>query len=193
MKAQGYAVIIAGGKGTRFWPLSRPHHPKQLLKILSHRSLIRETVDRVLPLFGPKSTLVVTVAEHHRAVRKELPILPETNFIVEPQGNNTAPCIGLAALELARRDPDAVMTILPADHWVSNLKAFHRTVKSAVQLARKHDALVAIGIRPGYPETGYGYILKGKKIKGDLGIPSYRVKGFKEKPTLKRAGQLMRL
>ncbi len=193
MKPQSYAVIMAGGKGTRFWPLSRPHHPKQLLKILSRRSLIRETVDRVLPLFGPKSTLVVTVAEHHRAVRKELPILPETNFIVEPQGNNTAPCIGLAALELARRDPDAVMTILPADHWVSNVDAFFHTVKSAVQLARKHDALVAIGIRPGYPETGYGYILKGKKIKGAGGAPSYRVRGFKEKPTQKKARRLMRL
>lgn len=193
MKPQGYAVIMAGGRGTRFWPLSRPHRPKQLLSILSRKSLIRETVDRALPLFGPKNTLVVTVAEHYRAVRKELHILPETNFIVEPQGNNTAPCIGLAALELARRNPDAVMTILPADHWVSNLQAFHRTVKSAGQWAREHDALVTIGIRPAYPETGYGYILKGKKIKRAGGAPSYRVRGFKEKPTQKKASQLMRL
>ncbi len=191
MKPQSYAVIMAGGKGTRFWPLSRPHRPKQLLSILGRKSLLRETVDRTLPLFGPKNTLVVTVAEHHRAVRKELPMLPEANFIVEPQGNNTAPCIGLAALELARRDPDAVMTILPADHWVSNLKIFHRTVKNAARLARRHDALVTIGIRPGYPETGYGYILKGKKIKGAGEAPSYRVRGFKEKPTRPRAAQLV--
>ena len=192
MKHQSYAVIMAGGRGTRFWPLSRPHHPKQLLKILSQKSLLREAVDRALPLFGPKRTLVVTVAEHYRAVREELRILPKTNFIVEPQGNNTAPCIGLAAAELARRDPDAIMTILPADHWVSNPNSFLRTVKSAVRLAREHDALVTIGMRPTYPETGYGYILKGGKIKGTGGAPFYRVKGFKEKPNARMAGRLMR-
>ncbi|MEK7782742.1 MAG: sugar phosphate nucleotidyltransferase [Candidatus Binatota bacterium] len=193
MKRQGYAVIMAGGKGTRFWPLSRRHHPKQILKIMSRKSLIRETADRTLPLFGRKNTLVVTVAEHYSAVRRELPILPRANFIVEPQGNNTAPCIGLAAVELARRDAEAVMTILPADHWVANLNSFLRTVKSAIRLAKEHDALVTIGIRPDYPETGYGYILKGEKIKRAGDRACYRVRGFHEKPTLKKAGQLMRI
>ncbi len=193
MKQHSYAVIIAGGKGTRFWPLSRPHRPKQLLKILGPRSLIRETVERILPLSGPRNTLVVTVADHYSAVRKELHILPKGNFIVEPQGNNTAPCIGLAAVELARRDPDAVMIVLPADHSVSHPDAFLRTVKGAVRLAQEHDALVTIGIRPSYPETGYGYILKGKKIKGSGHGACYRVKGFKEKPSFEKARRLARL
>ena len=193
MKAQRYAVIMAGGIGTRFWPLSRPHRPKQLLKILSGKSLIQETADRILPLFGPEKVLVVTVAEHYGAVRKELHILPKTNFLIEPQGNNTAPCIGLAAIELAARDPNAIMTILPADHWVSDLKSFCRAVKAASQLAQEHDALVTIGIRPSHPETGYGYILKGKKFKGPRGVSAYRVKAFKEKPSAKKAGQLMRM
>ncbi len=191
MERHAYAVIMAGGKGTRFWPLSRPHHPKQLLRIFSGKSLIRETVDRTLPLFGAEQTLVVTVAEHYRAVRAELPRLSEKNFIVEPQGNNTAPCIGLAALEVAARDPEAVMAILPADHWVAHPRSFLRTIRSALRLACEHDALVTIGIRPNYPETGYGYILKGKKIKGAGDERCHRVKGFKEKPTVEGAAELL--
>lgn len=193
MRTQGYAVIMAGGRGTRFWPLSRPYQPKQLLKILSEKSLIRETVGRVLRLFGRENTFVITVAEHHQAVRKELRALPKRNLLVEPQGNNTAPCIGLAAIELAARNPDAMMTVLPADHWISDLNSFGRTVKAATQLAQRHDALVTIGIRPSYPETGYGYILKGKQIKGPRGVPVYQVKGFKEKPSLKKVGRLLQL
>ena len=191
MNRHCYAVIIAGGKGTRFWPLSRPRRPKQLLKIFSRKSLIRETVDRVLPLFGRNHTLVVTVAEHSSEVRKELHMLPKKNFLVEPQGNNTAPCIGLAAVELSRRDPNALMAILPADHWISDSDSFSRTLKAAMQLAEREDVLVTTGIRPSFPETGYGYILKGKKIEGPRGVSAYRVKGFKEKPTLKKAGQLI--
>jgi len=192
MERHAYAVIIAGGKGTRFWPLSRPQHPKQLLKILSGKSLIRETVDRTVPLFGSRNTLVVTVAEHYHAVRREIPVLPERNFIVEPQGNNTAPCIGLAALEVAARDPDAVMAILPADHWVPDPGSFSHALRGALRLARSAGSLVTIGIRPSYPETGYGYILKGKRFKGPGGVPCYRVNGFKEKPTRQRAALLVR-
>ena len=192
MKRQPYAVIMAGGKGTRFWPLSRPARPKQLLRILSARSLIRETVERALPLFGRRNTIVVAVNEHHRAVRRELPFLPKANFLIEPQGNNTAPCIGLAAVELAARDPDAIMAVLPADHWVSDPRAFSRTLKAAIRLAQVRDALITVGIRPAYPETGYGYILKGKKAARSDTIPAYRVVRFEEKPSLKRARQLMR-
>jgi mannose-1-phosphate guanylyltransferase len=159
---------------------------------LSKRSLIRETVERALPLFGRRKTLVVTVNEHHRAVRRELPVLPKANFLIEPQGNNTAPCIGLAAVELAARDPDAIMAVLPADHWVSDPRAFSRTLRAAVRLAQVRDALITLGIRPAYPETGYGYILKGKKAARSGAIPAYQVDGFEEKPSLKRARQLMR-
>ena len=125
-----FSVIIAGGKGTRFWPLSRAQRPKQLLKILSRKSLIDETVERVYTLGGRKNTLVVTVADQVDALSKELRALPKINFLAEPQGKNTAPCIGLAALEVLRRNPDAVMVVLPADHWVADVAAFRRTLKS---------------------------------------------------------------
>lgn len=178
---------MAGGRGTRFWPLSRSQRPKQLLKVLSRKSLIRETVDRITPIFNLENILVVTVSDHFKAVRQELRMLPKSNFLLEPKGNNTAPCIGLAAIELFARDPNAIMTVLPADHSISDPGPFRRTLRAASHLTETHDALVTIGIHPGYPETGYGYILKGKAINGPPGIFAYRVKAFKEKPTLKQA------
>ncbi|MFQ5851601.1 MAG: mannose-1-phosphate guanylyltransferase [Candidatus Binatia bacterium] len=191
MKARRHAVIMAGGRGTRFWPLSRDRRPKQFLKILGEKSLIRETVDRIAPLFDLKNILVVAGSDHVKEIRKELNMLPTTNFLLEPQGNNTAPCIGLAAIELTERDPNAIMMVLPADHWISDPGSFRRTVKAALQLTEARDALVTLGIRPSYPETGYGYILKGKAIKGPPGVSVYRVKAFKEKPTLKEASRLV--
>jgi mannose-1-phosphate guanylyltransferase len=189
MKPECFSVIIAGGKGTRFWPLSRSQRPKQLLKILSPKSLIRETVERILPLSGRDRTIVVTVAEQLSALRRELPSLPRRNFLAEPRGNNTAPCIGLAALEVAARDPGAVMVVLPADHWVRDVEGFRGTVRSAVEIAARYDSLVTIGIRPNYPETGYGYIIKNKPLGGKT---AYQVRRFTEKPTLSRAQKLIR-
>ncbi|HXV81470.1 MAG TPA: mannose-1-phosphate guanylyltransferase [Candidatus Binatia bacterium] len=181
MKAQCFSVIIAGGKGTRFWPLSRSLRPKQLLKIFGRRSLIGETANRVLSISGRKRTLVVTVVEQLNALRKELRHLPRKNFLAEPQGNNTAPCIGLAALEVATRDPAAVMVVLPADHWVVDVDGFRNTLNSAIEIAMRHDGLITIGIRPDYPETGYGYIMKGSPLRGEPG--AYHVKRFREKPS----------
>jgi mannose-1-phosphate guanylyltransferase len=186
-----YSVIIAGGKGTRFWPLSRAERPKQLLKILSDRSLIDETAERVYALTQSTRTLVVTIAEQVGAMRKELRALPRDNFIAEPQGKNTAPCIGLAALEVLRRDPRGVMIVLPADHWVADMKAFQRTLKAAVELAVRQDRLITIGIRPDYPETGYGYIMKGKLTAGTKPA-SFQVKRFTEKPAVALAKKLVR-
>jgi mannose-1-phosphate guanylyltransferase len=186
-----YSIIIAGGKGTRFWPLSRAERPKQLLKILSDRSLIDETAERVYALTQSARTLVVTVAEQVGAMRKELRALPRQNFIAEPQGKNTAPCIGLAALEVLRRDPGGVMIVLPADHWVADVKAFQRTLKAAVELAVRQDRLITIGIRPDYPETGYGYIMKGKLTAGAKPA-SFQVKRFTEKPAVALAKKLVR-
>jgi mannose-1-phosphate guanylyltransferase len=191
-KANVYSVIIAGGQGTRFWPLSRAQRPKQLLKILGRKSLIRETADRVMPLSARNQTLVVTVAEQLNAVRKELPSLPRKNFLSEPRGNNTAPCIGLAALEIATQDPEAVMIVLPADHWVADRAAFRATLKAAVDLALRHGDLITIGVRPEYPETGYGYIVKSEKIDGHGTGSAYRVKRFKEKPAPGMAKKLIR-
>jgi len=192
MRTPHYAVIIAGGHGTRFWPLSRSRRPKQLLKILSHKSLIQETAGRIAPIIKPENTLVVTVADHFQGIRQELKTLPENNFLIEPAGKNTAPCIGLAAIELVARNSNAIMTILPADHWVSDVTSFRRTLKAAVRLVRRHDALVTIGIPPSYPETGYGYILRGNKINGFSGASTYKVKDFHEKPSMQKAGQLIR-
>jgi mannose-1-phosphate guanylyltransferase len=169
-----FNVIIAGGKGTRFWPLSRAQRPKQLLKILSRKSLIDETVERVYALGGRKNTMVVTVADQVNALSKELRALPKMNFLAEPQGKNTAPCIGLAALEVLRRNPDAVMVVLPADHWVADVAAFRRTLKVAADLAIVQDQLVTIGIRPDYPETGYGYIMKAQAL-GEKDPGAFRV------------------
>ncbi len=190
MEKHCFNIIIAGGKGTRFWPLSRAQRPKQLLKILSRKSLIDETAERVYGLSGRARTLVVTVAEQVGALKKELSALPKNNFIAEPLGKNTAPCIGLAALEVMRRDPNGVMVVLPADHWVADVKAFQRTLKAAVALAKKHDRLVTIGIRPDYPETGYGYIMKSAKLAAAGG--AFQVKNFTEKPNEAEAKKLIR-
>ena len=184
MKPKCYSVIIAGGKGTRFWPLSRSQRPKQLLRILGPKTLIDQTADRVRVLGGRAHTLVVTVSEQVAALRRELRVLPRNNFIAEPLGKNTAPCIGLAALEVTARDPAAVMIVLPADHWVADASAFGRTLKAAVNLATRYDQLITIGIRPTYPETGYGYIVRGQRLGAKQGAGTYEVKRFKEKPSL---------
>ena len=190
MEKHCFNVIIAGGKGTRFWPLSRAQRPKQLLKILSRKSLIDETAERVYGLGGRARTVVVTVAEQVGALKKELSALPKNNFLAEPLGKNTAPCIGLAALEVMRRDPNGVMVVLPADHWVADVKGFQRTLKSAVVLAKKRDQLVTIGIRPDYPETGYGYIMKSGKLTA--AGSTFQVKKFTEKPNEVAAKKLIR-
>jgi mannose-1-phosphate guanylyltransferase len=192
MREKLYSVIIAGGRGTRFWPLSRSRKPKQLLKLFGPKTLLDETADRVLSLGGRDRMMIVTVAEQLSAVRKELRSWPRKNFLAEPEGKNTAPCIGLAALEVIARDPDGVMIILPADHWVADVPAFRRTLKAAAELAARHDRLVTIGIQPAYPETGYGYIVRGKPLNGDGISGAYQVKRFKEKPDAKIARQLLR-
>src|SRR5262245_30064573 len=186
-----FSVILAGGKGTRFWPLSRAERPKQLLKILSRKSLIEETVQRVASLCGRQRTWVVTVAEQLDALRKGLRQLPKNNFLAEPEGKNTAPCIGLAALEVVRKRDDAVMIVLPADHWVADAGKFRRTLRAAIDLAQRTNHLVTIGIRPDYPETGYGYIVKDKML-AKANPAAFRVKRFTEKPNYAAAQRLIR-
>jgi len=192
VKQKIYSVILAGGKGTRFWPLSRAQRPKQLLSILSSKTLVRETAERMFPLSGPDRTLVVTVAEQLKDLSRELSALPRRNFIVEPEGKNTAPCIGLSALEVVARDPDGVMLVVPADHWVADRRAFRRTLENADRLASTGNHLVTIGIRPDYPETGYGYILKGNVVRGSSIAGARQVKRFQEKPDAITARRLIR-
>jgi mannose-1-phosphate guanylyltransferase len=146
----------------------------------------------VFALSSPKQTLVVTVADQLKGLAKELRMLPRANFLAEPEGRNTAPCIGLAALEVVARDPKGIMLVLPADHWVADVSAFRRALNSAVELASASDNLITIGIRPDYPETGYGYIMKGKPFGANTLGGAYQVKQFKEKPSEKMARQLIR-
>jgi len=173
-----YPVIIAGGSGTRFWPLSRSRRPKQLLPLASNRPLISDTAERLKGLAPPSRTLVVCGKLHARAVRAAIPKLPARNVLVEPAARNTAPAIGLATLEVAARDPEGVLVVLPSDHHVGDPARFREVLGSAVEVARS-GALVTIGLAPTRPETGYGYIQVGEPMPGTA---ARKVQRFVEKP-----------
>jgi len=179
------AVIMAGGKGERFWPLSREKFPKQLLSLTGKRSLLQETVERIQPLIPPEDILVVTRHPLGRAVERELPQVPRKNIISEPVSRNTAPCIGLAAKMI---EEDAVMVVLPVDHIIKLQRKFLDTLKKAVTLARETENLITIGIKPIYPATGYGYIEAGAREKQQV----FRVKRFVEKPDNKKAERFLK-
>jgi mannose-1-phosphate guanylyltransferase len=153
-----YAVIMAGGSGTRFWPRSREKSPKQVLEIVGSGSMIFNTVARIQSLVPPEQTLVVTNKLQQPIIQQQLPQLPKENILVEPVGRNTAPCIALAAQWIANRDPEAIMVVLPADHLIRKPEEFLRVLRVSIDVATNNDALVTIGIQPTHPETGYGYI-----------------------------------
>jgi len=177
-----YAVIMAGGKGTRFWPLSREKRPKHLLNITGEKTIIQYTVDRIAPLVAKEKILIVTGASHAGEIREQLPQLPAENILVEPVGRNTAPCIGLAAMHIRRKDPDAVMAVLPSDHLIADTEPFLASLMAAREMAKTRDCLVTIGIRPRWAETGYGYMERGK-VAGTIGKTKvYQVRSFWEKP-----------
>jgi mannose-1-phosphate guanylyltransferase len=185
-----HAVIMAGGIGSRFWPRSRKKKPKQVLNIFGSNTLLQETVDRISELIPLSEILIVTTAELTEHIRNQLPDLKEKNIIIEPVGRNTAPCIGLAAWEIATRDPDGIMVVLPADHLISDRQRFIHCLEQAIDTARNDDSLVTIGITPTQPETGYGYI---QFDPGDV-KPSgaYGVKTFAEKPGLETAERFLK-
>ncbi|CAA9559525.1 MAG: Mannose-1-phosphate guanylyltransferase [uncultured Thermomicrobiales bacterium] len=182
-----WAVIPAGGAGTRLWPLSRAGRPKFLLPLLGDRSLLQQTGDRLAPLAGPDRTLVVCGTAHAAAVARQLPAVPVANLVVEPAPRGSGPAIGLAAAIIARRDPGAVMGSFAADHDVRDEAAFHRAVGNAVRAAGS-GWLTTIGLAPTRPETGYGYIERtGEVVAGTGGDAVYRSARFVEKPDRIRA------
>ncbi len=186
-----YAVIMAGGGGTRLWPLSRRNRPKQMLPLLEeHRTLFQTTVQRLKGLLPNDRIFVVTVAEQVDTLRAQSPEIPSENFIVEPMPRGTASVVGLAAVILQERDPEAVMIVLPADHYIRNRDLFHILLRVAVDVAER-DYLVTLGVTPTYAATGYGYIQRGEPIPERVVYPTYRVLKFTEKPTEEQARQMI--
>jgi mannose-1-phosphate guanylyltransferase len=187
------AVLLAGGRGTRFWPRSRLRTPKQLLNIVGETTMLRATMDRLLPVFGGRNFWAVTNDEQAAAVRRELRGVPSPHILCEPVGRNTAAAIGLAAIHLRREHDDALMAVLPSDSYVADAAQYRSIVGAALRVAREPDHLVVLGIPPTRPETGYGYIEKGDAAPGSeacdpsAGAPVFSVKRFTEKPNLETA------
>ena len=179
------ALIMAGGKGTRFWPRSRGKRPKQFLAMVGEESLLHQTVHRLDGAFLPEDIFILTTAELAVEIRGMLPELPPENVLVEPEGRNTAPCLALALVTLEQRVPDGVMVVLSADSWIGDRTKFLRDIDTAVNHAAEKRDLVTFGIRPTYPETGYGYI----ETEGDG--PVLGVSAFREKPSYENAGMFV--
>lgn len=186
-----YAVIMAGGVGSRFWPESRAKTPKQLLDLTgSGKTMIAATQERLLPDIPPERVIVVTGEITARAVADALPAVPRGNILAEPVGRNTAPCIGWAAVHVLNRDPEGILAVMPSDHLVSNKKAFTEAVKTAV-IAAKGGALVTFGVKPTHPETGFGYIEMGDAEDPENGAVR-PVRRFVEKPDLAKAEEYLK-
>jgi mannose-1-phosphate guanylyltransferase len=175
-----YVVVLAGGSGERFWPLSTPSHPKQFPALLDGQSFFQRTVERAVSLVGAEHVLVATRRELLPIVEQQLPGFPRQNCIGEPVGRDTAACIGLAALTVETRDPGARMLVTPSDHHISPFHAFEETVRHGLGLLDRLDGLVTLGIPPTGPETGYGYILAGEAV--DEHPAARRCRRFTEKP-----------
>jgi mannose-1-phosphate guanylyltransferase len=178
-----YPVILAGGRGTRFWPLSRKKRAKQLLALDGKQTMIQQTVARLLPLASPKQFWISTNDDLRPAVLKQLPRLPQPQVLAEPVGRNTAPAIGLAAFLLLRNHPDAVIGMFPSDHVIGDEKKYRAIIERGVEIAAAGDNIVVLGIRPSRAETGYGYIEAGSIVDAD----ALRVLRFTEKPDAERA------
>ena len=188
MMNHAYAVILAGGKGERFWPLSTSRRPKQLLSLVGDRALLAQAVDRLEGLIPPERVLVVTNADLVEATRAAAPELPAENVVGEPVGRDTAPAVALAAALVKARDPNGVFCILTADQVIGNLNVFRATLGDALRLASGRDVLITIGIQPAYPATGFGYIHLGDPVPDESATTNFRaVRRFVEKPDLATA------
>ncbi len=184
-----YAVIMAGGEGSRLWPLSRQSRPKQMIQLGSERSLFQLAVDRLKEIFPPERIMVVTVASQAAGLQKQCPEIRPENYLLEPLPRGTASVVGLSAIAVRQRDPQAVMAVLAADHLIQNVDYFHQLLQEAHTLA-EDGYLVTLGIRPSYASTGYGYIQRGKQLAA-YPFLAYQVQRFKEKPDEETARQFL--
>jgi mannose-1-phosphate guanylyltransferase len=182
---------MAGGQGTRFWPRSRRMRPKQLLNIVGETTMLEQTLGRIQPLIPAERTLVVAGDAYRELIRDCLPELPRENFLFEPVGRNTAACVAWAALWVRRRNPAAIMAVLPADHLIRDAAEFLRVLDVAAAAAQPLNRLVTIGIQPSHPETGYGYIQVGHDRLRLAGRDVFRVAQFIEKPSRPKAEQFL--
>jgi mannose-1-phosphate guanylyltransferase len=188
-----HAVIMAGGSGTRFWPLSRKKMPKQFLPIVSSKTMLEETAQRILPLISRRKIYTIANGEQTRAIGRLLPDVPRENFLVEPKGKNTAPSLILATAWIYLKNPDAVVVVLPSDHLITDPPTFLRKLEAAAEAAASEEALITFGIPPAFPSTGYGYIHYQKEnAKRYSGDSFYEVKAFKEKPSYDTAVEFLR-
>ncbi|MCP5520387.1 MAG: NTP transferase domain-containing protein [Verrucomicrobiales bacterium] len=192
-----FVIIMAGGRGERFWPVSRERRPKQLLDLLGDRSFLQQAVDRVLPLVPRENIFVITNAAQLAAVRRQLPELPKANLVGEPCGRDTCAAVALGAALVGARSPEGVMAVLPADHVIPRPGQFQRVLGDAFQLAARDEVIVTIGITPTEPATGYGYIELAAPLPQSPGgrrarTTFHQVKRFVEKPPLKRAVQYLK-
>lgn len=187
-----FVIIMAGGRGERFWPVSRQATPKQLITLLGKRSFLQQAVDRVLPLVPMKNIIIITNAAQATEVKKQLPKLPKENIIAEPCGRDTCAAVTLGAALVGARSTTAVMAVLPADHVIPEEKKFQQVLADAFDLASRGQVIVTIGIKPTEPATGYGYIHMGAELPAPQGVKRYKTAFFKaerfvEKPDRERA------
>ncbi len=176
-----YATIMAGGVGTRLWPLSRKKRPKQALKLIGDRTMFQHAVDRLTPALPIENILVVTGKAHAEILKPQVPELPPENFILEPEGRDSGPAVGLGAIHLQKRDPNAVMAMLTADHYIADVEGFRRALAAAEQVARSGQ-IVTLGIKPQFPSTGFGYIRQGDSLGQAKGLEVFQATQFTEKP-----------
>jgi len=182
-----YPVILAGGRGTRFWPLSRKKRAKQLLALDGKRTMIQQTVARLAALAPAKKFWIITNEDLRPAIMQQLPKLPKEQVLAEPVGRNTAPAIGLAAFLLLREDPDAIIGMFPSDHVIGDEKRYRETLERGIEIAAEGANIVVLGIRPTRAETGYGYIEAGSLYQGE----ALHVSRFREKPNAETAAEFV--
>ena len=187
-----HAVIMAGGSGTRFWPQSRQRMPKQLLRLAGDRTMIQQTLDRCKSWVDPSRVWVVTNEVQAAATLQQLPELPASNVLVEPAARNTAPCVGLAAIQILQQDPEGIMFVMPADHVIQPEAAFAEAARRAVEIVKANPSrLVLFGVTPAFPATGYGYIERSSILEPES-PRVYEVKAFREKPHQSLAEEYLR-